>query len=114
MKTFRLFGIIMMLVMGMSFTSCEDDERPLTGTWMATYENGDVLVIHCNSDGSGYVGDGKYGDQFSDYMVVDGTLQIRWEGDDDYDFEGYIRNITKKTIEYRYDDDEEWVTFYKQ
>ena len=29
MKNFKLFGIIMMLVMGMSFTSCgEDDENP--------------------------------------------------------------------------------------
>lgn len=118
MKTFRLFGIIMMLVMGLSFTSCEDDERPLTGTWKGYFEEDgyeDVLVLHFNSDGSGYAGEeSDESDHFTDYMVIDGTIMIKWQGDDDYDFEGYIKDITKKTFKYRYDEDEEWITFKKQ
>lgn len=116
MKTFRLFGIIMMLVMGMSFASCEDEPEniTLTGTWIG-YDGDERLKIYCDSDGSGYMQEkDNRKEYFTNYMISDGSLYIKWEGDEDYDFEGYIEDITSKSFKYRYDIDDEWVTFYKQ
>lgn len=116
MKTFRLFGIIMMLVMGMSFASCEDepDKQSLTGTWIG-YDGDERLKIYCDSDGSGYMQEkDNRKEYFTNYMISDGSLYIKWEGDEGYDFEGYIKDITSETLKYRYDIDDEWVTFYKQ
>ncbi len=112
MKTFRLFGIIMMLVVGLSFTSCEDDERPLTGEWVG-YVGDEVIHMCFYSNGSGYCYENDHDpDYFTDYMVSEGTLLIRWEGDEDYDFEGYIEDITSKSFKVQYDD--EWITLYKR
>ena len=125
MKTFRLFGIIMMLVMGMSLTSnsCdgddEDEPEPtttesLTGTWIG-YAGDERLKYYFDSDKSGYFQE-KNNDKeyFTKYKISDGELLIRWEGDDDYDFEGYIKDITKNSFKLRYDIDEEWITLEKQ
>lgn len=122
MKVFRLFGIIMMLVMGMAFTACSDDDDnngdggryPLTGTWIGE-EDGEQFMYVFNGDGSGY---GSYvgsnnPDYFTDYKVTDGVLCIRWEGDDDYDEKGHIE-ISGNSFRIRWYDEGDWITFYKQ
>lgn len=116
MKTFRLFGIIMMLVMGMAFTACSDDDDdnggggryPLTGTWIGEADGEQVIAVF-NGDGSGHI----YDDLFDDYKIEEGTILIKWEGDDEFDFEGYIE-IGDGQFRTRYDVDEDWITFYKQ
>ncbi len=121
MKTFRLFGIIMMLVMGMAFTACSDDDDddngryPLTGTWIGD-DGGTERMYQFNSDGSGYTrrtAEGARIDNFSDYKVSDGVLYIKWEGDDEYDEKGHIE-ISGNSFRIRWYDDGDWITFYKQ
>ncbi|MBQ9077196.1 MAG: hypothetical protein IJY31_05070 [Muribaculaceae bacterium] len=125
MKTFRLFGIIMMLVMGMAITSCSDDDDddnggsgryPLTGTWHC---NNEGFMYQFNADGSGYhnyidhLDDPDYADYFTDYKIENNCLCLKWDGDNDYDNKGTIE-ISGNTFRLNLYNDGEWLTFHKQ
>lgn len=61
MKQYKLFGIIMMLMLGMSFVSCSDDDgdagrSDIVGTWYATVNNGKATIsLTFNDDKTGYL-----------------------------------------------------------
>jgi len=111
------------MVLSVSLTACGDDDdddddltggiRPLTGSWIGTDRYGESIYVF-DEDGSGYYQELPNGrvDRFTDYMVKDHELLIRWVGDDDYDDEGEIRLGADK-FDLRWDDDEPWITFVK-
>ena len=88
MKSFKFFGIIMMLVMGMSFASCSDDDdkggssQSLIGTWKLT-----KVVWYDDEDGKYYTddySDGNPDDGLDNYLVIgDRTISYFESLDDD-------------------------------
>lgn len=69
-----------------------------------------------NQDGSGtacYTRPGARVDAFTDYMIKDGKLYIKWNGDDDFDEKGEIVLIDAVTFRISFDGDE-WNIFRKQ
>ena len=122
-------ALVATLAMGMTLASCSDDDddddaSSLVGTWMLTQDTGYGTEIVCysfNADGSGFYFDRdedempdetRY-DYFRDYNLDGEVLYILWDEESEYDEDGRIRDITDNTFRYRYDDDEDWVTFHR-
>ncbi len=135
MEKFKHFlswhGLVMLVAavtMSMALASCSDDDdddaSQLVGTWMGSRDTRWGTEITCysfNSDGTGFhfnryehhdPEDTRY-DYFQDYNLDGEVLYILWDGDDEYDEDGRIRDITDNTFSYRYEEDEDWVTFHR-
>lgn len=123
-KFFKLFLPLALVILCLTGCSKDDDKggdiSQMVGTWQGVYDD-NILTIHVNSDTSGYVEaidmddeDNGYVDYFTkSYIAEGGELMLMWEDDDEYDFEGYVQNITSKSLQYRYEDDEPWITLNK-
>ncbi len=129
-KTKNLLRWLMMCVtavaLSVSLAACGDDDddddetggglRPLTGTWICDNMFGSGFKYVYNSDGTGTAGYTKSGarlDKFTDYMVKDGHLWIKWVGDDDFDDKGLIK-VSGSSFRLSFDDGDEWFTFNRQ
>lgn len=108
-------------------TACDSDDnddepssgvsRPLTGTWVCDYSSTETDIYAFNADGSGSFSTvfaaEVYTDNFIDYKVENGLLWIMWEGDNEFDDEADIRNITDNSFQLRWDNNDPWLTFTK-
>lgn len=128
-KTKNLLRWLMMCVtavaLSVSLAACGDDDddddeaggglRPLTGTWVSgsVNESFEGYQYVFNADGSGtaqYTTEGARVDKFSDYMVKDGHLWIKWVGDKDFDDKGLIK-IIHQQFQISFDNGKHWYTF---
>lgn len=100
MKNLKFFGIVMMLVMGMSFASCssDDDEGPSSGSIKENLEGEWFLVNakwECSDDGNETV-IWDYDDQTAEGVCSEGCaghdpekMYIECVGENRYDFTWY-------------------------
>ncbi|MBQ8772975.1 MAG: hypothetical protein IJZ17_00650 [Muribaculaceae bacterium] len=103
-KTIKLFGIIMMLVMGMSFNACSSDDDgdddggggsgqkgDLVGNWYLTFAGGEGQILYTFYSGGDYKyqewdPNGSLDELDTDYgtwKYVDGDLILTEDGDED-------------------------------
>ncbi len=139
MEMFKHFlswhGLVMLVAavtMSMALASCSDDDdddaSQLVGTWMGSRDTRwgtetitEIICYSFNVNGTGFHFSRRYEqdpdetryDYFQDYKLDGEVLYILWDGDDEYDEDGRIRDITDDTLSYRYDDDDDWVTFHR-
>lgn len=125
MKAFFTKFFLPMLIVLPLLAACGDDDdaemdnAALVGTWKASID-GYVSVMSFNADGTGYtytvspgesVSNSAY-DYFTDYKLhSNGKLMILWEDEDEYEYEGTIRNLTKDSFEARHEGGTPWITF---
>ena len=127
MKLLKLTALIALLITSCTFVSCSDDDkdnpsqgRCLTGTWEAVYDNSDPFTYIFYSDGSGRAYWGSVGNPtgriniLKDYKVGNGRLYICWDGDDEFDDKGEIKDIAANSFLLRWAEDDPWMTFHKK
>ncbi|MCM1336579.1 MAG: hypothetical protein NC187_06085 [Candidatus Amulumruptor caecigallinarius] len=124
-KRFSLSSLLLMLcLMAMPvLTACGDDDEPdvptvpgasaelnaaLVGTWVYDHGNHQHVYVF-NPDGTGMYYTTDYpedADMFTSFQVINNVLMILWEGDNEWDDEGILLNITNNTFTICYDPDD--------